>query len=105
MATKQDPAYTLTGRITNLQGQSIQGLTVRVFDRGSITSDPLGEATTDAAGGYTIRFSTKALNWEFGGPDVYIQVYRDGTLLGQSPVYPDQKQEITINLQVDQANP
>jgi hypothetical protein len=104
MPKKEDPHFTLTGRITNLQGQPLEDLVVKAFDSDPITADdPLGEATTDAEGRYSIAFSDDALGLEFGGPDVFIRVYHDDRLLGQSPLYPDQEREITINLAVHEA--
>jgi hypothetical protein len=104
MPSKDNSGYTLTGRITNLQNQPLEGLIVRAFDSDPITpDDPLGEATTDGEGRYSIPFSGDALGLEFRGPDVFIRVYRDDRLLGQSPTYRDQKRQITINLAVDQA--
>jgi hypothetical protein len=105
MATEHNANYVLSGRIMNLQGQLLAGLIVRAYDQDPLTpDDPLGEeAVTDAEGGYTIRFSAEALGLELGGPDVFIRVYRDGHLLGQSPVYRDQQHEIRVDFRVDQA--
>jgi receptor-binding and translocation channel-forming TcA subunit of Tc toxin/ABC toxin-like protein/neuraminidase-like protein len=102
--SRKHSEYKITGRITNLQGQPLEDLVVKAFDSDPITSDdPLGEAITDGEGRYSITFSDDALGWEFGGPDVFIRVYREDRMLGQSPVYPDQERDITINFAVDQA--
>jgi hypothetical protein len=96
--------YVVTGRITNLQGQPLEGLIVHAFDSDPTTpDDPLGQAITDAEGRYSVEFSTDTGGREIGGPDVYIRVYRDTRLLGQSPVYRDHKRQITIDLAVDEA--
>lgn len=102
--SRKNSEYKITGRITNLQGQPLEDLVVKGFDSDPITSDdPLGETITDGEGLYSITFSDDTLGWEFGGADVFIRVYREDRMLGQSPVYPSQKRDITINFAVDQA--
>src|SRR5437899_9785013 len=103
MAPNANGKYSLKGLVTNQEGQPCEGLTVRAFDSDPITpDDPLGQGTTDAEGRYSIEFSRRAVEWQIGGPDLYIRVYADDRLLGQSPVYKDQKNQININLAVDQ---
>jgi len=105
MATQSNPKYTLSGRITDLQGGPLEGLMVRAFDQDPRSSDDqLGQAVTSEEGKYSIRFTQKDFKIdgvESGGPDVYIQVYAKGELLEKSAVRRNAKNRITINLQVD----
>lgn len=106
MAKKTNPQYTITGTITNLDGQPLANLTVRAFDRDPVSSDDvLGKvARTDAQGKYSITCShqdTQHGGAEKGGADVYIQVYQGTQLLGQSAVRKDVKQKATIHLKVN----
>jgi hypothetical protein len=58
MVTKRNPAYTLTGRTTNGQGESLEGLSVRAYDHPITPADALGEEVfTDAEGRYEIGFT------------------------------------------------
>ena len=106
MAKKTNLQYTITGTITNPQGQPLTNLTVRAFDRDPVSSDDIlgKEALTDAQGQYTIVCTHQETNQggtEKGGADVYIQVYQGTTLLGQSAIRKDVKQKATINLKVE----
>lgn len=106
MATKSRQNYVLDGRITNLEGNPVAGLTVRAFDQDPNTPDnPLGEvAVTDDLGCYAISFNEKDFKiggMESGGPDVFICVYGEGDLLGKSPVHRNAKNKLTIDLQVN----
>lgn len=79
MAKRTQP-YTLSGRITDLQGQPIEDLLVHAFDQDPKTPDnPLGQPTlTDAEGKYSISFTEKDFkigSKESGGLDVFIRVY------------------------------
>ena len=91
MATQPDPKYTLTGRITNSQGEPLEGLVVRAYHQDPITpSAPLGEQVlTDAQGRYKISFTEKVFEVggvESGGPDVFFRVYDGDEMLRESPV-------------------
>ncbi len=104
------PDYTLSGRITDRLGQPLAGLTVRAKDQDPKTpANSLGkEALTDADGRYAIRFTDKEFKIggvESGGPDVFIGVYDDDELLGESPVTRNAKNRIAIDLQVDYVGP
>ncbi len=106
MTTKPNPDYTLTGRITNRQGEPLEGLIVRAYDHDPLTpADPLGkEALTDVEGRYKISFTEKDFKvggLESGGPDVFIRVYDGDELLGESPVKRNSEKRITIDLRVD----
>jgi hypothetical protein len=67
MVTKRNPAYTLTGRITNGQDEPLEGLIVRACDQDLITpAGPLGEEVpTDAEGRYAV--SVTARDYKVGG--------------------------------------
>lgn len=54
----------------------LQGLRVRAFDKDLIRDDDLGEALTDAAGRFEIRF-TEAQFRDFTetAPDLYLRIY------------------------------
>lgn len=105
MATKSNANYTLTGRITNSQGEPPAGLTVRAYDQDPKSPDDfLGEATTDQDGRYAIRFSEaqfKPGGKESGGPDVYIVVLDGDEEVGRSKVRRNAGRRISISLQVD----
>jgi hypothetical protein len=77
MATRSSPKYNLSGRITNLQDEPLEGLVVRAFDQDPRTPDnPLGEEVdTNAEGHYTIRFTGADFRIggvESSGLDVFI---------------------------------
>ncbi len=57
-------------------GRPLQGLRVRAFDKDLIRDDDLGDALTDAAGRFEIRF-TEAQFRDFTetAPDLYIRIY------------------------------
>lgn len=62
MVAQLDPKYTLTGRITNSQGEPLEGLIVRAYDQDSKAPEtPLvvKDAVTDAEGRYKIGFTEK----------------------------------------------
>jgi len=52
MANRPNPGYTLTGRITDGQGEPLEGLFVRAYNQDPLTpADPLSEEVlTDAEG-------------------------------------------------------
>ncbi len=100
MATQPNPEYTLTGLITDRQGEPLEGLIVRRSRSGHHNAcRPSGrEAITNAEGRYTIRSTEKDFK---GGVDVFIRVYDGEELLGESPVKRNSENQITIDLQMD----
>jgi hypothetical protein len=69
MAKKTDQNYTLSGRITYRQDESLEGLIVCAFDQDPNTPDnPLGsKSITDAEGSCQIHFSDNDF-YEFISP-------------------------------------
>ena len=109
MATKSSLTYSVNGKITNRQGESLEGMTVRAFDLDIRTREnPLGQpAITDADGRYKISFAEnefKRSKAEKGGPDLYIRVYENGSQVAESDVTRNAARRVTINLQVDSTN-
>jgi hypothetical protein len=106
MVSQQTPNYTVTGRITNRQGEPLEGLTVHAYHSASKTPDSrLGEsAFTDMEGRYKIGFTGVELTSggaADGGPSVFIRVYSDDDLLGESPFERGTRGVFTIDLQVE----
>ena len=105
MTTKPPPNYMLRGRITNLQGDPLEGLIVRAFDKDPKSGDDLlGQSLTDANGRYTIRYTEaqfKSGGVESGGPDVYIRVYDGEKEIGHSDFERSASYRIEINLALD----
>ncbi|HMQ90867.1 MAG TPA: carboxypeptidase-like regulatory domain-containing protein, partial [Flavilitoribacter sp.] len=102
---KSSKSYTLNGAITDLQGQALEGLTVRAYDLDPKTPEnPLGQpALTDAQGKYSIPFAEedfKIGGVESGGPDVFIRVYAGEELLGESGVTKNAGKNTRIDLKV-----
>lgn len=90
MATQPSPEYTLTGRITNEQGEPPEGLIVHAYNQDpKAPNNTLNkDAITDAEGRYTISFiekDVKAGGVESGGPTVF-RVYVGDELLRESPI-------------------
>jgi hypothetical protein len=67
MATRPNPDYIITGRITNRQGELLEDLVVCAYDQNPKTPEnPLGkDAITDAEGRYKIGFTEK--DFKVGG--------------------------------------
>ncbi len=105
MATRSNSPYTLNGRITDWQGEPLEGLTVRAYDKDPLSADDfLGEAVTDEDGRYVILFTEEQFRpsvLELGGPDVYIRVFDGDRLLGESPATSCAENQVTIDLQVE----
>src|SRR4249920_1819003 len=105
MSALQNLNYTLSGKITNLKGEPLIGLTVRAYDKDPVSPDyVLGRAVTDEKGLYEIQFTTKDFQVggvERSGPDVYIKVFSDEDLLGVSKVKNNSPAKITIDFKVD----
>lgn len=106
MATKPNSHYTVSGRITNRQGEPLEGLIVRAYDQAPKTPEnPLGkDAVTNTEGRYKISFTGKDFEVggvESGGPDVFIRVYDGDELLVESPVKLNSEKWITIDLRVN----
>ena len=96
--------YSLTGRITNPQGEPLPGLTVRAYVQTPRWHDLLGEAATNEDGRYAIRFSEEQFQpggEQTRGLDVYIRVFAGDEQLGESPVQRNVDQRVSINLRVD----
>jgi hypothetical protein len=86
-------AWTICGRVTGCTtGQPLADVTVMAFDVDWLQDDPLGSATTDAAGKFRIDYPTSAfrrtpfsplINVELvPGPDLYFRAQAaDGTVL------------------------
>jgi hypothetical protein len=77
MATEAYQNYCLTGRITDGQGEPLEGLFVRAYNQDPLTpADPLREEVlTDAEGRYKISFTerdfkTSRLSFRTQGDDV-----------------------------------
>ncbi len=62
-----NPIYTLTGRITNPEGQPLQSLTVRAYVQSPKTLDILVEqkTETDADGEYTLQFTDNDIRTKY----------------------------------------
>jgi len=62
--------------VDDASGAPLAGLRVRAFDKDMIFDDVLGDAATDAAGRFEIRFSESQFrDFNETAPDVYIRVY------------------------------
>ena len=106
MATNTSLDYTVGGRIADQNNKVLVGVVVHAYDQDPNTPDNhLGKGVfTDTDGKYSIHFTGKDFKIggvESGGPDVFIRVYADNKLLGESPVKRNAKRKITINLKVD----
>jgi hypothetical protein len=100
------PTYTLTGRITNLKAEPLKGLTIRAFNHQAQAPVMLlgKDSLTDSNGDYIIIFDIenhRANGTPFKGPNIFIRVFERDTILGESLVQRDQKQRISIDLQLD----
>jgi hypothetical protein len=108
MPALQNLNYFLSGKITSLKGEPLNGLTVRAYDKDPVSpDDALGSALTDEAGLYSIQFTTKNFQtggFERSGPDVYISVFSGEDLLGISKIQKNSLAKITIDLKVDNNN-
>ena len=108
MPALQNLNYFLSGEITNLKGEPLNGLTVRAYDKDPVSpDDALGSTVTDEAGLYSIQFTTKDFQiggFERSGPDVYINVFSGEDLLGISKIQNNSPTKITIDLKVDDSN-
>ena len=110
MDTNSGLMYTLTGRITDLEEQPLEGLIVRAYHQDPKTPPNLlgQEAITGPDGSYTITFMETDFRIggvESGGPDVYIEVFNGQQLVGKSPVRRNAKKQIRINLKIDYTLP
>ena len=105
----------ITGTITTMSGQPAVGFKVKAFDRDDATGgkdDPMGEATTDAQGRYSIGpYAGKAWDTKLPGgtswrPDIYIRVYQmiggRWVVVKQSGTLEDHRlaDDVTINLRL-----
>ncbi|MEK6281256.1 MAG: neuraminidase-like domain-containing protein [Acidobacteriota bacterium] len=104
MANSSNSPYTLNGRVTDQRGEPLEGLTVRAYDKDTLSADDfLGEARTDADGRYRISFTEEQFRpsvLEVGGPDVYIRVFDGDRMLGESQAESCAENQVTIDLQV-----
>lgn len=72
--------FVVLGTVTYADARPATGLTVIAYDKDESGEDRLGQATTDAAGAYTISYSATAFRRspkERGGADVIVRVYND----------------------------
>ncbi|SPP65517.1 neuraminidase-like domain-containing protein [Nitrospira lenta] len=72
--------FVVLGTVTYADARPATGLTVIAYDKDESGEDRLGQATTDAAGAYTISYSAASFRRspkERGGADVIVRVYND----------------------------
>ncbi len=105
MAKRQNSHYILTGRITNRDGEPLEGLVVRAYDEDA-PETPLGrEAVTDEEGRYTIEFSSKEDSRDDEEDEdeleVFIRVYEREKMLGKSGVRRHTEHHIRVDLQLE----
>ncbi|MEZ4824905.1 MAG: hypothetical protein R3C61_01225 [Bacteroidia bacterium] len=97
--------YSLSGHIANRQGESMKGLTVKAFDKDLLTpDDPLGQATTDDRGNYAISFQKSDISRqlpELFGPDLYVCVFADDQLVGESSIFWNAGEQTVIDVVVN----
>ncbi len=100
---RADSVHTLTGSITNQQGQPLEGLIVRAYSRDDKQREvQLGkEAPTDGHGLYKIEFDLPEDGQRHDGLLVYIRVYAGEKALGESDATRGSGRVIRIDLQVD----
>ncbi len=72
--------YSLSGKVSNrATGKGLRGLTVRAYDKDLLRSQWLGEATTNPAGAYAIRFSGDDITGPLFRiercPDLFVRIY------------------------------
>ncbi|HEX6685156.1 MAG TPA: neuraminidase-like domain-containing protein [Candidatus Limnocylindrales bacterium] len=66
----------VSGRVRWAGGEPAAGLTVRAFDRDLRHEQPLGEATTDDAGGYRIAYTRESFaRSEKAAADLFVRVF------------------------------
>ncbi|HYS49661.1 MAG TPA: peptidoglycan-binding protein, partial [Xanthobacteraceae bacterium] len=82
------PAYTVKGHVRLADGTPLPRIKVSAFDRDLRSEQPLGEAETDAAGLYQIRYGEPQFRAaELGSADLVVKAFAaDGALLASSPI-------------------
>jgi hypothetical protein len=105
MPAPQSLNYFLSGEITSLEGEPLNSLTVRAYNKDPVSPDDLlARTVTDENGMYKMQFTTKdfqVAGFERSGPDVYINVFCDEDLLGISKIQKNSAVNIRIDLKVD----
>src|SRR6266851_3509338 len=75
-APRGDVPRIVYGTVVRPDGQPARGLRVAAFDQDMRSRQPLGQATTDAAGRYRISYSAAQYQRsELGGPDLVVEAY------------------------------
>src|SRR5262245_8434179 len=69
--------YRVTGSVLeDGSGRPLAGLLVRAFDKDLVFDDPLGDATTDAAGRFEVVFTEVQFRDHIEtSPDLYVKVF------------------------------
>ena len=105
-------SFVCKGQITQQDGGSPRGLLVRCFDKdlpslGGRSEQQLGgDVTTDDDGRYTISFATddfqrgEGYNQRKIRPDVFVRVYDEDALVGESGIRRNAGHETSIDLEV-----
>ena len=81
LAEGEGEVFFVSGRVRWAGGEPAAGLTVRAFDRDLRHEQPVGDATTDDAGGYRIAYTRERFTRsEKAAADLFVRVFsRDGS--------------------------
>jgi hypothetical protein len=92
------------GTVVRPDGQPARGLRVAAFDQDMRSRQPLGQATTDAAGRYRISYSAAQYQRsELGGPDLVVEAYgQSGEVLHTTDVLFNASAIANVSLTLEQ---
>jgi peptidoglycan hydrolase-like protein with peptidoglycan-binding domain len=98
-------AYSVQGQVTWADGAQAAGVLVRAVDQDLRTEQPLGEATTDAGGGYEIRYTAAQFaHAEDDTADLIVRALDEtGAVLASSPVLFNAPAQATVDLVISGA--
>lgn len=110
MENSFNSSYTIKGRITNTQGQPVQGIIVRAYGKDSdIHANTLGkEAITDKEGFYSIEYTEQDLRVDdkpISKKNVIIHAFRGNSLVAKSSVKRSRNLVEVIDLTISTDSP
>ncbi|MGH9929231.1 MAG: neuraminidase-like domain-containing protein, partial [Pyrinomonadaceae bacterium] len=101
-ASKPEEPFVVRGKVRDVDGNLLVGIVVQAFDKDLRSEELLGEATTNNAGEYEIRYSDQQFSRaEKGNADLVVKAFTaDNALLVASPVLfnapPSAEMDLTI---------
>ena len=84
------------GHLIDKNGSPMSGVLVKAYDADDLGRDDLGSAYTDANGNFRITYEPSRYDdWPFkeNEPDIYLEIFRDGTLIGKTKTWDNVKGE------------